>query len=111
MSVSLFVYLFVESPITPFPRLVAGSCLRVATTTTNIIIIIIIIEVGKPSKTIDLLGSSFLIHAETSKGVNSTIGKPWNVFSGLRTCFVRVWNPLTAILFLREAAREKQDDI
>ena len=51
------------------------------------------------------LEPSILIHVETSKGVNSTIGKPWNVFSGFRTCFVRVWKPLTTILCLREAGR------
>ena len=105
MSVSVSVCLSIGPSVTPFPRLVAGSCLRVTTIIIIVIIIIIIItRVGKPSRTIDLLGPSFLIHAETSIGVNSTIGKPWNVFFGFRTCFVRVWKPPTAILCLREAA-------
>ena len=95
MFVSVSIYLLVESPVTSFPWMEARSCLRVSTTTT-----IIITRVGKPSRTIDLLGPSFLIHAETSKGVNSTIG----CVSGFRTCFVRVWKPLMAILCLREAA-------
>ena len=69
MFVSVSIYLLVESPVTSFPWMEARSCLRVSTTTT-----IIITRVGKPSRTIDLLGPSFLIHAETSKGVNSTIG-------------------------------------
>ena len=90
MFVFVFVCLFVGSLVTPLPQLVSGSCLRFATI---IIIIIIITRLDKPSRTIDLLGSSFLILAETSKGMNSTIRKPWNVFSGFRTCFVRVWKP------------------
>ena len=84
----------------------AGRCLlAVAIIIIVIIIIIIIALVGKPSRTKDLLGSSFLIHVETFKGVNSAMGKPWNVFSGFRTCFVRVWMPPMAILCLREATR------
>ena len=102
MLVSVSVCLSVRSLVTPLPRLVVGSHLMVATIIN--IIITIITRVGKPSKTIDLLGSSFLLHVETSKGENSTIGKPWNVFFGFRTCFVRVWKPPTAILCLREAA-------
>ena len=51
------------------------------------------------------LGPSFLIHVETAKGVNSTIMKPWQLFSKLRTRFVRVWRSLTAILYLKESAR------
>ena len=103
------VCLSIESPVTPFPRLVAGSRLRVATiiivvVVVIIIFIIIITQVCKPSRTIDLLGPSFLIHVETSMGVNSAIGKPWNMFSGFRTCFVRVRKPPVAILCLREAA-------
>ena len=90
MFVFVFVCLFVGSLVTPLPQLVSGSCLRFAAI---IIIIIIITRLDKPSRTIDLLGSSFLILAETSKGMNSTIRKPWNVFSGFRTCFVRVWKP------------------
>ena len=99
MSVFVSIYLLVESPVTSFPWMEARSFLRVSTTTT-----IIITRMDEPSRTIDLLGPSFLIHAETSIGVNSTIGKPWNVFFGFRTCFVRVWKPPTAILCLREAA-------
>ena len=93
-----FFFLSIGSPVTLLPRLVARSCLRV-------IAIIIITRVGEPSRTIDLLGSSFLIHVETFKGVNSAMGKPWNVFSGFRTCFVRVWMPPMAILCLRKATR------
>ena len=103
MLVSVSVCLSVGSLVTPLPQLVVGSHLMVATIIN--IIITIITRVGKPSKTIDLLGSSFLIHVETSKGVNSTIGKPWNVFSGVRTCFMRVWKPSMAILCLRGATR------
>ena len=91
MLVSVSVCLSVGSLVTPLPRLVVGSHLMFATIINTIITIITL--VGKPSKTIDLLGSSFLILAETSKGMNSTIRKPWNVFSGFRTCFVRVWKP------------------
>ena len=67
----LYVCLSIGSMETTHPWLLAGSCLRAAT----IIIIIIITRVGKPSRTFDLLGSSFLIHAKTTKGVNSTQGK------------------------------------
>ena len=81
--VSMFVYVFVGSPITPVPRQVPRRCLTVAAVI--IIVIIIITLVGKPSRTIDLLGSSFLIHAKTSRGTYSAIGKPWNVFSMFRT--------------------------
>jgi len=98
MFVSVLVCLSVGSLVTPLPWLVVGSCLRVTA-------IIIITQMDKPSRTIDLLGSSFLIHVETSKGVNSTIGKPWNVFSEFRTCFLRVWKPAMAVLCLREATR------
>ena len=51
------------------------------------------------------LGLSSLIHAKTSKEVNSSIGEPWRAFSRLRTHFVRVWRPSKAILYLREADR------
>ena len=51
------------------------------------------------------LGPSFLIHAKTSKGVNSAIGRPYGVFYGFRTRFVRVWRPLMAILYLKEVVR------
>ena len=61
MFVSLSV---VGSPATLLPQMVAGSCLRV------VAIFIIITQAGKSSKTIDLLGSNFLIHAKTFKGVN-----------------------------------------
>ena len=105
MFVSVFVCLFVGSLVTPVPHLVAGRCLMVPAVIIIVITIIIITLVGKPSRTIDLLGSSFLIHAETFKGVNYAIGKRWNVFSVFRTCFVRVWMPALAILCLREAAR------
>ena len=84
----------------------AGRCLlAVAIIIIVIIIIIIIALVGKPSRTKDLLGSSFLIHTEISKGVNSAIGNTWNVFSGFRKYFVRVWKPPMAIFFLREVTR------
>ena len=63
MFVSLSV---VGSPATLLPQMVAGSCLKVVA----IFIIIIITQAGKSSKTIDLLGSKFLIHAKTFKGVN-----------------------------------------
>ena len=63
----LYVCLSIGSMETTHPWLLAGSCLRAAT--------IIITRVGKPSRTFDLLGSSFLIHAKTTKGVNSTQGK------------------------------------
>ena len=75
----MFVCLSVGSLVTPNPRLVAGICLTVAAIIIVVtviiiviiiiiaIIIIIIILVGKPSRTKDLLGLSFLIHAETSK--------------------------------------------
>ena len=74
MSVSVSVILLVGSPVTLLPWLVVGSCLRVVAII--IIVIIIIPRVGESSRTIDLLGLSFLIHVETSKGVNSAIGKP-----------------------------------
>ena len=74
MSVSVSVILLVGSPVTPLPWLVVGSCLKVVTII--IIVIIIIPRVGESSRTIDLLGLSFLIHVETSKGVNFAIGKP-----------------------------------
>ena len=104
MFVSVSVCLFIGSLVTFLPWLVPGSHLRVAAIII-IVIIVIITRVGKPFKTIDLLGSSFLIHVETFKGVNSAIGKLWNVFSVFKTCFVRVWKPPMAILCLREAVR------
>ena len=51
------------------------------------------------------LGSSFLIHVETTKGVNPAIGKPWEVFYELRTRFGRVWRPPTTILYIKEWTR------
>ena len=103
----LCLCLFVGSMVTPLPRLVAGSHLRVTTIIIIFIIIIITIItlVGKPSRATDLLGSSFLIPAGTSKGVNFLIWKLWNVFSVFKTCFVRVWMPPMAILCLIEVAR------
>ena len=74
MFVSVFVYLSIGAPVTPNPRLVARRCLTV--TAIIITVIIIITLVGKPSRTIELLGPSFLIQAKTFKGVNSIIGKP-----------------------------------
>ena len=58
MFVSVSVCLFVGSPVTFLPWLVARSHLRV-TAIIIIVIIVIITRVGKPFKTIDLLGSSF----------------------------------------------------
>jgi len=49
------------------------------------------------------LGPSFLIHVETTKGVNFVIGKPWELFSKLRTRFVK--RPPMAMLYLKEATR------
>ena len=82
MFVSVFVCLSIGAPVTPNPRLVARRCLTI--TAIIIIVIIIITLVGKPTRTIELLGPSFLIQAKTFKGVNSTIGKPWSVFYGLK---------------------------
>ena len=61
-------------------------------------------ERSRGMKASSKLGHSFLIHAKTSKGVNSAIGRPCLVFSVFRTHFVRVWRPLTAIFYLRDMA-------
>ena len=45
------------------------------------------------------LGPSFLIHAETSKGVNFAIQGPYREFPELRIHFMNVWRPFTTILY------------
>ena len=67
MFVSVFVCLVCRINGNTSSLAISWCCLRVAT--------IIITWVGKPSRTIDLLGSSFLIHSKPTNGVNSTQGK------------------------------------
>ena len=78
MSVFIFICLFARSLVMPLPWLVVGSGLWI-TTIIIIITIIIITRVGKPSKTIDLLGIlghlqlSFPV-SQTSSSCSSTVG-------------------------------------
>ena len=56
------------------------------------------------------LGLSFLIHAETSKGVNSIIWGPYRVFPRFRISFVKVRRPFTAILYKGKSTRVSLPD-